>query len=143
MMSSENNLVRLINMRKMMLFGKKYGGQDPQLIEEDNFRMIISVPEFSEPPSVDITVIQSGAESKAESKAESESIKIVKSLKEKILAKSEIAEILGENTVSGALNRLIKTLISEGLIEYTIPDKPNSRLQKYRLTDKGRLLLKG
>ncbi|MDR2573578.1 MAG: hypothetical protein LBC94_04410 [Desulfovibrio sp.] len=33
-------------MRKMMLYGKKYGGADPQLIEGDVFRMVISVPEF-------------------------------------------------------------------------------------------------
>ncbi|MEW6489645.1 MAG: Fic family protein [Thermodesulfobacteriota bacterium] len=34
--------------------------------------------------------------------------------------------------------RYIKPALAEGLIEMTIPDKPNSRLQKYRLTDKGR-----
>ena len=33
-------------MRKMMLYGKKYGGVDPQLEEGDIFRMVISVPEF-------------------------------------------------------------------------------------------------
>ena len=34
--------------------------------------------------------------------------------------------------------RYLKPAIYDGLIEMTIPDKPNSRLQKYRLTDKGR-----
>jgi ATP-dependent DNA helicase RecG len=40
--------------------------------------------------------------------------------------------------VTGALNRTVKQLFEEGLVEYTIPEKPNSRLQKYRLTEKGR-----
>lgn len=31
--------------------------------------------------------------------------------------------------------------IAKGLIEYTIPGKPNSRLQKYRITQAGRAWL--
>lgn len=33
-------------------FLNRHGGADPQLIEGDNFRMIISVPEFSENPAI-------------------------------------------------------------------------------------------
>jgi len=32
-------------------------------------------------------------------------------------------------------------MMDSGLIEHTIPSIPSSRLQKYRLTDKGRALL--
>jgi len=37
--------------------------------------------------------------------------------------------------------RYLKPALADGLIEMTIPDKPNSRLQQYRLTEKGRLQL--
>lgn len=37
--------------------------------------------------------------------------------------------------------RYLKPALKDGLIEMTIPGKPNSRLQRYRLTDKGKLWL--
>jgi ATP-dependent DNA helicase RecG len=36
----------------------------------------------------------------------------------------------------------LQPLLTAGLIEMTIPDKPRSSKQKYRLTDKGRAILK-
>ena len=58
------------------------------------------------------------------------------------LSKSEIASALEHTSISGKLNQRIRQMLSDGYIEYTIPDKPNSRLQKYRLTDAGKRLLK-
>lgn len=37
--------------------------------------------------------------------------------------------------------RYLAPALEQGLIEMSVPDKPNSRLQRYRLTDKGRLWL--
>jgi ATP-dependent DNA helicase RecG len=36
--------------------------------------------------------------------------------------------------------KYLQPAIKQGLIEMTIPDKPNSRLQKYRLTEEGKKL---
>jgi ATP-dependent DNA helicase RecG len=54
------------------------------------------------------------------------------------LPKAEIANQLNLNTITGAFNRAVSSMLEDGLIEYTLPEKPNSRLQKYRLTEKGR-----
>jgi predicted transcriptional regulator len=37
-------------------------------------------------------------------------------------------------------NKYINPLIDGGLLEMTIPDKPNSSLQKYRITELGKRL---
>ena len=50
------------------------------------------------------------------------------------MSKSEIARKLGHRSVSGGLNRVIRRLRRSGQIEYTIPEKPTSSRQEYRLS---------
>ena len=63
--------------------------------------------------------------------------KILRILKYGDFSKSAIAEKIGHKVVSGELNKQVRNLMKAGLIEYTIPKKPNSPRQKYRLTSKG------
>ncbi|MBI4208346.1 MAG: AAA family ATPase, partial [Deltaproteobacteria bacterium] len=55
--------------------------------------------------------------------------------------KHDILEFLGLAAVYLNYKRHIYPLLKKGLLELTIPDKPQSRLQKYRVTEKGRGLL--
>jgi len=54
------------------------------------------------------------------------------------MSKAELSRGLGQKTISGQLNKVIRLLIGDGSIGYTIPEKPCSRLQRYRLKDQGR-----
>jgi len=67
--------------------------------------------------------------------------KSLESLRSRELSKSELAVALGHKSISGKLKLRIRQMLDSGLIEWTLPEKPNSRLQKYRLTHKGRALL--
>jgi ATP-dependent DNA helicase RecG len=53
------------------------------------------------------------------------------------LSKAALSAALGQKRISGPLNQVVRQLLGAGLIEYSLPDKPNSRLQKYRLTPAG------
>ena len=57
------------------------------------------------------------------------------------MSKAELSKNLGQKTVSGQLNKVVRSLVAAEMIEFTLPDKPKSRLQKYRLTDKGKAAL--
>ncbi len=54
------------------------------------------------------------------------------------MSKSKILIKLGHKKISGQLKKVVRSLLAEGLIEYTLPDKLRSPRQLYRLTDKGK-----
>lgn len=54
------------------------------------------------------------------------------------MAREALQSALGLQDRKSFRERYLKPALAGGLIEMTIPDRPNSRLQKYRLTDKGR-----
>ncbi len=57
------------------------------------------------------------------------------------MSSAEIRTALGLKDRTHVRQTYIDPALTAGLIEYTIPDHPNSRLQKYRLTDQGRAVL--
>lgn len=58
------------------------------------------------------------------------------------LTNAEILEAFALRDRRRLRETTIDPALAEGLVERTNPDKPTSRLQQYRLTDKGRTLLK-
>jgi len=50
----------------------------------------------------------------------------------------ELMTVTGRSDRTKFRHQVMNPLLERGLIEMTTPDKPTSRLQKYRLTDKGR-----
>ncbi len=58
------------------------------------------------------------------------------------LSGAQIQALIGIKHRETFLDNYLKPLLASGWIQRTIPDKPTSRLQKYRLTEKGRAWLK-
>ena len=78
-----------------------------------------------------------------ESQPESLADRVLRQLAAGPMSKSGLSRSLGQRSVSGQLNRVVSALLADGRIGYTLPDRPRSRLQKYRLTDAGRAAAKG
>jgi ATP-dependent DNA helicase RecG len=123
--------------RDMIRRCREAGLPEPEFSVNDGFvttlrRQVIKV-ETARP--------ESRPESQPESRPESLEARALLLLESKPLSKSELSDRLGHKEISGQLNKVIRLLLAEQTVEPTIPDRPNSRLQKYRLTAKGVALL--
>jgi len=114
----------------MMKYGKVYGGADPEMVEGDVFRSTVSYPETSL-PTVSVPL-------KPEAQSKAQSSDIVRFLRHTPYSSAnELVAALGLKSKTGAFKRSLQDLIEQSIIEYTNPEKPGSRMQKYRLTSKG------
>jgi Fic family protein len=68
-------------------------------------------------------------------------IVVLRSLGYKSMSRKEIFTVIDMNGDSRSFKRHIEPIIVYGLVEMTVPDKPNSRLQRYRLTSGGKELI--
>lgn len=84
------------------------------------------------------TLLQPGSELESRLGSELES-RVLAALKDAPLGKSATA--LGQRQPSGPLHVTIRRLVEKGALALTLPDKPSSRLQKYRLTPAGKARL--
>lgn len=63
--------------------------------------------------------------------------RVLGALRDGALSRSEIAHALHQGPKSGQLHVVLRALLLRRVIAYTIPEKPGSRLQKYRLAERG------
>ncbi len=67
---------------------------------------------------------------------------LLRCMGEEALSKADIMERLQLTDRKNFVATYLQPALALGLVEMTIPDKPQSRLQKYRLTEQGLLILK-
>lgn len=124
-------------MRKMMRYGKAYGGADPEMIEGDIFRIVIQVPEFRQPEKGKTETQQAPGKYPA-STPQVEAVLCACSGE---MTRAELQKALSLSDREHFRREYLLPALKEDYIEMTVPDKPRSSKQKYRLTDKGRKAL--
>jgi ATP-dependent DNA helicase RecG len=119
---------------KIMAACTKQGNPTPTMRPENSGFWFEFPFQAARPKTLDNGIAQ--PESRPESQPESLELRVLDLLKKSALSKAEISSRLGHKKISGQLNKIIRRLLTTQTIEYTIPQKPNSRLQKYDLPNR-------
>lgn len=122
--------------RRIFSEAQKLGLPEPQIVELGmRVRVVVRLAEVVPVVQVNEQVGSARPESRPESAL---AVKVMGLLLDANTSKAQLAKQLGHKSVSGELKKQITNLLTLEFIELTLPDIPNSPLQKYRLTDLGR-----
>lgn len=142
--------------RNLFKYARAFGGQDPILSEESIFRVAVMLP-----PAANISAVlpaltgsatgsppasatQSPTQSPTQSATQSNEqvARLLHALASgETLSATTLRERLGIRHRPTFRQNYLDPALAAGLIAYTVPDKPASRLQKYRLTPTGQALV--
>lgn len=121
-------------MRNTYKYTKMYSDAEPEFIEGDVFRIIVPLSEVATatvgPTSVSSTT-QDSTEVITQVKLKKEQLDALVNYCSTPKSRSEMQEFCKIKTAEYFRKYIIKPLLAEGFIKQTIPEKPNSRNQKY------------
>jgi ATP-dependent DNA helicase RecG len=111
-------------MRNLYYYSKLYSGKEPQLIEGDVFETIVPLPKMTNTPQVT-------PQDDPQDNPQDNKLNLVLESCDTPHTRDELQTITGIMDRKHFRNAILKPLLEAGKIRMTIPDKPNSRNQKY------------
>ena len=128
--------------KKIFISSVQSGLARPMFVQDDDFLLTLyrrtsqdtAQVTAQDNPLNDSEIDYSTAQVKVEVTAQV--IRLLRILGDREMNKAELMKVLGMSHVENFRLTYLQPALKAGLIEMTIPDKPNSRLQKYRRTGK-------
>ena len=129
-------------MRNSYKYTKMYSGGEPIFTEADVFTTIIPLSEAATAmvgPSIELASREQDKEQVKEQDKEQVTIQDLIQFCSVPRIRKEMQEFMELIDRRNFSEKYIKPLLEEGKIEMTIPDKPNSRKQKYKKVNSKRI----